>query len=89
MIFLTEHELRELTGYAYSSRQIRWLRMNRWIFELNGQQRPKVARSYFEFRMAGVAAQVRTDVATEVRPNFGAIGKVLARKYGATSSGKS
>lgn len=50
-MFLTEDELRELTGYVYHSRQIEWLRRHNWKFEVTAQQRPKVARSYFESRL--------------------------------------
>ena len=46
-MFLTEEELRELTGYIYHCRQIEWLRRHNWKFEVTAQRRPKVARSYF------------------------------------------
>jgi len=32
--FLTEQELRELTGYAFPRLQIKWLAENRWPFEM-------------------------------------------------------
>jgi hypothetical protein len=46
-MFLTVEELRELTGRLFYSLQIAWLRRNGWKFEV-GQNRPKVARTYFE-----------------------------------------
>jgi hypothetical protein len=87
MIFLTDEELRELTGYAYSSRQIEWLHSNKWRFEVTGQRRPKVSRSYFDSRMAGVSHTPSSVDSVDVRPNFSAIGKVLNRKYGKTTAG--
>jgi hypothetical protein len=89
MIFMTDEEVRELTGYAYSARQIEWLKANRWLFEVTGQGRPKVARSYFDARMTGLATVIAADGGSEARPNFAAIGQVLAKKYGKTSSEKS
>uniref|UniRef100_UPI00403FA267 DUF4224 domain-containing protein n=1 Tax=Herbaspirillum sp. DW155 TaxID=3095609 RepID=UPI00403FA267 len=80
MIFLTNDELRELTGYAYCSHQILWLRNHNWKFEVSGQRRPKVARAYFELRMLGKDVQSRSLVVEDLkRPNFSAIGKMLRK----------
>ena len=73
-MFLTETELSELTGYVYRSRQIDWLRRHNWKFEVNAQQKPKVARSYFDARL-GVATgrQEIEHTSSDDRPNFKAI----------------
>jgi hypothetical protein len=69
-MFLTESELRELTGYVYHCRQIEWLRRHNWKFEVTAQQRPKVARSYFDSRM-GVPGKTAVELGSPtVRPNF-------------------
>lgn len=73
-MFLTAEELRELTGYAYHSRQIEWLRSHNWKFEVTAQQRPKVARSYFDSRLGASSGKQAVDQAAQAaRPNFQAI----------------
>lgn len=52
-MLLKPGEVEEITGYAYPAYQIRWLRQNRWAFEVGGDGRPKVLRSYAESRMSG------------------------------------
>lgn len=69
-IFLTSAELRELTGYAYNSRQIAWLLRNGWKFEVNAQKRPKVARSYFEYKVGSAGLAIDIPDLTSIRPNF-------------------
>lgn len=79
-MFLTNDELRELTGYVYRSKQILWLKKNNWKFELTAQLRPRVARSYFEVRLgaaASISAIAHVDQAP--RPNFGALSKLVRR----------
>lgn len=78
-MFLTAEELRELTGYVYNCRQIDWLRRHNWKFEVTAQQRPKVARSYFEFRLGGGARQETQPVSLPVRPNFQALNQQRSR----------
>lgn len=76
-MFLTADELRELTGYVYHSRQIEWLRRHNWKFEVTAQQRPKVARSYFESRLGAPSPRQEVEpVSSSVRPNFQAISQV-------------
>ena len=72
-MFLTIEELSELTGYVYCSRQIEWLRRNKWKFEITAQKRPKVARSYFELRLGNTVAGHSSDLTIKVQPNFGAL----------------
>ncbi|MFZ6864698.1 DUF4224 domain-containing protein [Undibacterium sp. Ji67W] len=79
-MFLTEDELRELTGYAYRSRQIIWLKKNNWKFEVTAQLRPKVARSYFELRLGGTTNTTITNLNEQTpRPNFGALSQMVRR----------
>ncbi|MFZ6760841.1 DUF4224 domain-containing protein [Undibacterium sp. Ji50W] len=79
-MFLTDEELRELTGYTYRSRQILWLKKNNWKFEVSAQLRPKVARSYFEIRLGGASNFLpSTSVQESPRPNFGALSQILRR----------
>lgn len=72
-MFLTDAELRELTGYAYPCRQIDWLRRYNWKFEITAQNRPKVARMYFDARMGSTVKSAEAPSDSLVRPNFGAI----------------
>lgn len=70
-MFLTNEELKELTGYSFRSRQIEWLRNHNWKFEINARNLPKVARAYFEIRMgAGFPKETVNIPDTSVRPNF-------------------
>jgi hypothetical protein len=70
-MFLTDEELKELTGYSFRSRQIEWLRNHNWKFEVNARNLPKVARAYFEIRMG---ARALKDAANNsdglAKPNF-------------------
>jgi len=79
-MFLTEDDVRELTGYSYCSRQIEWLRNHNWKFEVTAQNRPKVARSYFESRLgASVRTHLPDVVESAARPNFKAISQLVRR----------
>ena len=81
-MFLTVEELRELTGYAFYSLQITWLRRNGWKFEVTGQNRPKVARTYFESRLGAASPTPRQEnqpVVLTVKPNFQALNQLRAR----------
>lgn len=72
-MFLTQEELRELTGYTYHCRQIEWLKKHNWKFEVTAQRRPKVARSYFDSRMGALGKTTVELGSPTVRPNFHAI----------------
>ncbi|MFZ6675249.1 DUF4224 domain-containing protein [Undibacterium sp. Xuan67W] len=70
-MFLTKEEIRELTGYAYASKQIEWLRNYHWKFEVNAQRIPKVSRSYFESRLGGSSSRQNEElVVLPIRPKF-------------------
>lgn len=47
-VFLNADELRQLTGYKYAARQVRWLIDHRIPHYVNGAGRPIVLRSFFE-----------------------------------------
>lgn len=49
-MFLTRDEVRELSGYKRRSDQVRWLRDNRYPFELDKDGNPKVPRIAVETR---------------------------------------
>jgi len=49
--FVTEQELRELTGRSFASLQIRWLTSKRWPFEIDDFNRPVVLRSVMECKL--------------------------------------
>ena len=68
-MFLTESELFSVTGRQQPSAQVRWLRVNGWVFEVAGTGRPLVSRSYAEKRLGGSA----TDAPAPIRPDFSAI----------------
>jgi hypothetical protein len=44
-MFLTHHEIQELTGYKIPSKQIKWLRDEGFIFKVAGDGRPRVLYS--------------------------------------------
>lgn len=49
--FLTQQEIRELTGYTVKLKQIEWLTGCRWPFELDRFKRPVVLRSVMECKL--------------------------------------
>lgn len=54
-LFLTEPDLRRLTGLKRPSAQIRWLQERGWPHEVDCAGRPVVARAEMERRMTGLA----------------------------------
>lgn len=54
-LVLTRDDLRALTGYRQTTRQIAWLTSRGWIFEPPARRgdHPKVARAYYDARMSG------------------------------------
>ena len=64
-MFLSSQELQQLTGYARSSAQIRWLRRNGWRFTVNALRAPVVALAEFNRHMVGGKAATATQ-----EPNF-------------------
>jgi len=69
-LFLMPEEVALLTGYKLSQRQVDWLRAKGWRFELNGNRRPVIARSYAE-KMLGCGRD--DDQPKMTRPNFAAL----------------
>lgn len=53
-LFLTSSELFALTGRQQAARQIAWLRRYGWRFAVSANGRPRVARAYFDKRLAGI-----------------------------------
>lgn len=77
-MFLTGEELKELTGFVRAAKQLEWLRTNGWKFAEDAQRRPKVARTYFELRLGGVAApDTRAEPPPSVMPRFDALRAAL------------
>ena len=54
VMLLSQDELVELTGYKYPSKQIAWLRVNRFPFTVGGDRRPKVLRTAVVCMLGGV-----------------------------------
>ncbi len=48
MLFLTENELRDLTGYRQASKQVAHLKAQRIPFHVNRAGHPRVARAILE-----------------------------------------
>jgi hypothetical protein len=58
-VFLTEEEVRSLTGYVRPSAQVRWLRDHGWRFNVNALGKPVVALAEFNRRMVTGSSTVR------------------------------
>lgn len=71
-MFLTNDELRDLTGYLRFADQRRWLTGRIWHFEIAATGRPIVSRAYAESRMGGG----EKPSVQEKQPNFASIRKV-------------
>lgn len=58
MLYLTAHQLAELTGYRVNQYACmrRWLERNRWPYAQDRDGLPKVLRAYHDQRMHGQAA---------------------------------
>ena len=54
-MFLTQEEIRELTGLAYNKRQVTWLAERGYKFEITVAGVPKVLRAHLEERLGGMA----------------------------------
>jgi Domain of unknown function (DUF4224) len=52
-MFLTETDVRNLTGYRRPSAQVEWLRRSGWRFAINALGKPVVALAEFNRRMVG------------------------------------
>jgi hypothetical protein len=52
--FLTSRELKQLTGYSFSSKQTQWLRANGFSVFVNAAGAPRVCRIHVGERMRGI-----------------------------------
>lgn len=57
-MFLTPSDIHALTGYHRAYDQIRWLKARHWVFELGGDGRPRLLKSYVERMLGGVESAV-------------------------------
>lgn len=67
-MFLTETELRDLTGLKRPAAQFAWLRANGWPVERDAAGRPRVLRAVVEARMGAVPLH------QQAGPNWEALG---------------
>lgn len=81
VMFLTVDELRELTGYKYSSTQIRWLSDHGWQFEVSGIGRPIVGRAYARQKLGFVVSATEKPHRPEPKLNLDAIRKKRSNKH--------
>jgi hypothetical protein len=56
-MFLTEAELRQLTGKSRHTAQIRWLQRERWRFTVNALGAPVVANAEASRKLVGGATK--------------------------------
>lgn len=52
-MLLSPEEIAELTDRPQPKRQIEWLTVHGWVFEIGAAGLPKVSRAYYEQRMGG------------------------------------
>lgn len=71
-LFLTDEELRQLTGYQRNADRCCWLKRNGFVFEVAATGRPVVLRSHLEARLSGKPEQR----ANEWTPNLAVMKKV-------------
>ena len=69
-MFLSDRELKELTGYSAHAWQRRWLDKNNWRYEVSASGRPVVMKSYAASRLSGVP---EVSGNTSIRLNFDAL----------------
>lgn len=50
-LFLSSADVVELTGLVQCAAQRRWLDANEWVYQIDSQGRPKIARAFFERKM--------------------------------------
>lgn len=59
MMFLSDDELLELTGYRRNADRCRWLSDRHWKFERNAiTGRPVVSRTYAESMLSGAVVKI-------------------------------
>lgn len=57
---LSDDEMAQITGYKMPSRQLQWLKLNRWEFHVNRAGRPVVGRLYARMKFAGITPSQKT-----------------------------
>lgn len=68
-MFLSEEDVRALTGYAKPGKQIQWLTRQGFTFRIAADGHPRVATEHVLKVMGGSSAGVRT----KTQPNFASI----------------
>jgi len=54
MMFMTQDELKTLTGYELPARQRKWLDKRGWVYDTARNGRVVVLRSYAESKLSGI-----------------------------------
>ncbi len=70
MMFISQDEVAELTGYQQPKRQAKWLADNGYRFALDAAGRPKALRSEIERRLG------KTEKTTGKRPRLELLKKI-------------
>ena len=78
-MFLSTRELEALTGRKHVRAQLHWLRVRRWIHEVDADGRPVLLRSYVESQL-GAAGAVRESAVVE--PNWSFLNESKAAEPG-------
>jgi hypothetical protein len=68
LLFLSAHELMDLTDLKIPSAQIRWLQRHSYPYEVGASGKPKVLRSLVLSRLQSISISIQTN-----EPNFDAI----------------
>jgi hypothetical protein len=58
-MFLTQDDIKRLTGYSYPKSQIGWLRNHGYSFEVDRSGKPIVLQSYLETKLNGGAKKTK------------------------------
>jgi hypothetical protein len=69
-IYLTEEELKGISGYSIQSAQFKWLRQNGFTTLKRADGKPLVSRAHFEAKMGGLLSSSKPK---NHEPNFGAL----------------
>lgn len=71
-LFISDDEIRELTGYRRNADQRRWLTAHGWRFEVSAIGKPIVSRQHAESMLSGK----KDETARSWQPNRAAIRRV-------------
>ena len=76
VLFMSDSELEELTGFKAPKYQTQWLDKNRWRYATDRHNKPKVSRDYFGERV-GARALAHAGQASQApnlaQPDFAAL----------------